>query len=74
VLTLGDEHAALMTACRQMAAQLDEFGDPQLWREYRQLLLQLAKAGDGVGDDDTAQFLQLVTKPVPAKVRNRKNA
>lgn len=58
------EHQALVVACRTMAMAVDR--EPQnasLWREYRQLLVELGRVASGVSDDDQASFLVSIQTP-----------
>lgn len=66
-LTLTDADAALVAACRSLAAAVDDDpGKASLWREYREALSDLMArgAGDGDGGDALAAFLASVRTPV----------
>ena len=73
--SLEDEHEALIATALGLADAVDD--DPSnaaLWREMRAALNDLRLAAAEGGDDDSAQFLALVTTPMRAKVGNAKKS
>lgn len=64
-LELGDEHEAIVEACRGLAAACDANpSSAALWREYRETLELVMLAGEKVEDDGHARLLELVRPPV----------
>jgi hypothetical protein len=65
VLSLGQEHDALVAYCLGLATALDEHPDrASLWREYRPALELLGRVGEGADDDGEGSLLQLVRTAV----------
>lgn len=57
-LAVGPEHAALVAACRSLAAQVDGTGfDDHAWREYRLSLKALMEATADGGSDAFAEWI-----------------
>jgi hypothetical protein len=67
-LATGPEHAALVAACRRLAAiidGLDEF-DAAVWREYRLMLSELMTATSGEGDGTIGDLFEEINKRAAA--------
>lgn len=62
---LEDVDAAVVSLAKGLAAAVDaDPGNAALWRELRAAVTTLREAGDsGVGDDDAAAFLALISTP-----------
>jgi hypothetical protein len=75
-LALDDEHAGLVALVRSLAKAVDAdpcgdckaAQDAAIYREYRQALADLERAGSGATNDDDADFLVSIRTPRRAAV------